>query len=179
LNTSEQKNESKDEIDSFLTKRKYHFDYSFENIDSTSNLLTDEKYRINDSNVNYSYIQLRVYDSIGKFYSGYSQCMGDFNKRNFIDSFPPSKNTYPFLNNDLNFENELDLIYIDSTLTDGILKMSKTYDYTFVVYWNIWTNYFSKHVLREVSKMKRKHPNRVLVIFVNTAIEKSKKATIK
>jgi hypothetical protein len=174
MNTSEQKDESPEEIDAFLSKRNYNFDYSFRNIDSTALLLADEKYRINDSNVNYSYIQMRVYDSIGEFYSGYSQCMGSFNKRKFIDSFPPAKNTYPFLNTDLNFENELDLIELDASTLDRLLEKSKKYEYTFVVYWTMWTNYFSKHVLREVSKIKEEYPDRVLVVLVNTAIEKSK-----
>ena len=174
MNTYEQKDESTEEMNAFLSKRKYHFDYSFRNIDSTALLLADETYRINDSNVNYSYIQMRIYDSIGEFYSGYSHCMGSFNKRKFIDSFPPSKNTYPFLNTDLNFENELDLIHMDSLTPSDVLEKSKKNDYTIVVYWTMWTNYFSKHVLHEVSKIKEKYPDEVFVMLVNTAIEKSK-----
>lgn len=173
LNTSEQKDESAEEIETFLSKKKYSFDYSFENIDSTSNLLSKEKYRLNDSNVNYSYIQLRIYDSTGNLYSGYSQCMGSFNKKKIIDSFPPSKNTFPFINKDLKFINELNLIKLDSLTKNRILTNYNEYDYVFVVYWTIWTQYFSKHVLKEVSKVKQRESEKILVILVNTAVKKS------
>ena len=172
LNTSEQKDESANEIHSFLSKHKYKYDYSFENIDSTSNLLKTSKYRINNDSVKYSFIQLRIYSSNGKLYSGYSQCMGDFNNRKIIEGLPPSKNTHPFLNSLLEFNNELDLINISSETKSDIIDLASKYDYTFIVYWTIWTNYFSKHVLREVSKIKSKYPDKVLVILVNTSKDK-------
>ncbi len=173
LNTKSQDDESSEEIAAFLKKKKYSYDYSFENIDSTANLLLQADHRINDSSAQYSFIQLRVYDSLGSLYSGYSQCMGNFNKRIILDSLPPRKNPYPFLNKDLKFEAELDLINIDDETKRTIMKEAREYDYTFVVYWNIWTNYFSKHLLKDVSKAKKKYPDKVLVILVNTAIDKT------
>jgi hypothetical protein len=173
LNTSEQNDESTEEINSFLRKRKYKYDYSFENVDSTSDSLARPKYRLNNDRTNYAFIQLRIFKSNGELYSGYSQCMGNFNNRKFIDSLPPTKNTYPYINTELLFENELDLINISPGIKSQIIDKSKKYDYTFVVYWTIWTNYFSEHVLHEVSKMKAEFPDKVLVILVNTAKEKS------
>ncbi len=172
INTSAENNESTEEINSFLSKRKYHYDYSFENIDSTSYLLADSKYRINDSNSRYSLIQLRIYNSDGDFYSGYSQCMGSFNERKIFDSFPPKKNNYPFLNTELKLVNELELINASTETKQKVFEKAKQYDYTFVVYWTIWTNYYSKHIMKEVSKIKKKEPDRVLVIFINTAKDK-------
>ncbi len=53
-----------------------------------------------------------------------------------------------------------------------VTKASKGYSYTFVVYWTKWTNYFSKHLLKEVSRIKRQFPDKVLVILINTAKDK-------
>jgi len=173
LNTSEQKNESTEEINLFLKKKKYNYDFSFENIDSTSSLLTGSNYRLNDSNKKYSFIQLRIYDSTGYLYTGFSQCMGSFNEKKIIDRLPPLKNNYPFLNTKLRLEDELDLINIDSGSKLKLIEEFAEFDYVFVVYWTIWTKYFSKHVLKQVSKIKGKEPDKVLVLFVNTAKEKS------
>jgi hypothetical protein len=173
LNTSKEENEDIEKIQKFLSKHNFTYDFIFENTDSTAYLLKDPKYRINNDSIKYSYIQLRIYDSKGDLYTGLSQCMGNFNKKFFLDSFPPSKNLYPFLNNNLKFINELDLINISEQTKKQVIEFSNSYDYTFVVYWTIWTNYFSKHVLREVSKIKRSYPSKVCIIFINTAKEKS------
>lgn len=172
LNTSKQKDETTEEISVFLNKHKFIYDYSFSNIDSTSNLLTDSIYKLDKKSAIYSFIQLRIYDTSGKLYSGYSQCMGNFNSRKFIDSLPPLKNSYPYLNSELEFKDELNLISISPETKMQVLQEYQRYDYIFVVYWTIWTNYFSKHVLREVSKIKSEEPDRVFVIFVNLAKEK-------
>lgn len=169
LNTSKEKNETTDEINLFLSKNKYKFDYSFENIDSTAKYLRSPKYRINDDSLKYSYIQLRIFDHNGYLYSGYSLCMGNFDNRKILDSFPPKKNTYPMINNELTLKNEFNLLYIDENKRSEILTKSKYYKYTFVVYWTIWTNYFSKHLLKEVSKIKTKFSDDVLVVLVNLA----------
>lgn len=172
LNVSEETEENNEQIKLFLSKHKYCYDYSFENIDSTSILLKSSKYRINNDSIRYSFIQLRIYDSIGNLYSGYSQCMGNFNNRKFLDSLPPSKNSYPYLNTKLKFKDELDLLNISPSVKLQVIEEIKKNKYIFVVYWTIWTNYFSKHVLREVSKIKSSNPSKVLVIFVNTAKDK-------
>lgn len=170
LNTSEEKDESSEQIQAFLSKHKYKYDFSFENTDSTSRLLKTPPYRLIDSDsIKYSYIQLRVYDSTGNLYSGYAQCMGNFNEKRFIDSFPPIKNSHPFLNTGLKFRNELDLVNAGLVTKSRVLEEAKKYEYTFVVYWTIWTNSFSERVLREVSELKSDHPDKILVIFVNTA----------
>lgn len=169
LNMSEENNEKTEEINAFLKKHKYEFDYSFENTDSTAKLLRSPKYRINNDSLRYSYIQLRIYDSTGDLYSGYSICMGNFDKRKFIDSVPPARNTYPFINKNLKFENELDVIDITPETRNKVLHEYKSYDYVFVVYYTIWTNYFSKHVLKEVSKAKARNRDKTMVVLVNVA----------
>ncbi len=168
LNTSERNDESTEEINSFLSKRKYHFDYSFKNIDSTSYLLDDSNFRLNDSS-HYSAIQLRIYDSVGDFYSGYSQCMGSFYDVKAINKLPPPKNLYPYLNTNLKFKDELELIEIDSETKLMLLESPIKYDYIFVVYWTAWSNSFSKRLLQKVSKIKKKNQEKVLVILINIA----------
>ena len=169
LNTSEEKDEKTEEIHAFLKKHNYQFDYSFENTDSTAKLLRSPKYRVNNDSLRYSYIQLRIYDSMGTLYSGYSMCMGNFDKRKFIDSIPPAKNSYPFINTHLKFENELEVVDINPETKAKVLEESASYDYVFVVYYTIWSNYFSKHVLKEVSKAKARYRDKIMVIFVNVA----------
>jgi hypothetical protein len=89
LHMSERNDESKEEVDRFL--KKYNYDFSLFADDSKSYLHKTKIHGINDDTTKYSYIQLRIYNRDGSLYSAYSQCMGDFNSRNFMDSFPLKK----------------------------------------------------------------------------------------
>jgi hypothetical protein len=99
--------------------------------------------------------------------------MGDFNKRDFVDSFPLKRNDYPFINEQLKLKNEMDLLDLSSERKEQILSRSGNYKFTYVVYYAIWTSYLSKHVLKEVSKIKSKNPNDVMVVLVNLARDKN------
>jgi hypothetical protein len=159
--------ESTIEVNRYL--KHYKYDYSLFADDTKSWMQKTKTYGINNDTSKYSYIQLRIFNRDGSLHSAYSQCMGDFNSRNFVDSFPLKKNDYPFVNTQLKFKNELDLLLLNSETKEQILVKSEKYNYTYVVYYTIWTSYFSKHVLKEVSKIKKKHPNEALVILVNMA----------
>lgn len=167
LQMSEPKDESIGEVTRFLKKQRY--DYSLFADDSKSWMQKTRTYGINDDTTKYSYVQLRIYNRDGSLYSAYSQCMGDFNRRHFVDSFPLKKNDYPFINTKLKFKNELNLVDLNSETKEQILMKSEKFKYTYVVYYAIWTSYLSKHVLKEVSKVKSNHPEEVLVILVNLA----------
>ncbi len=167
LQTKEPNDESKIEVNRYL--KKYNYDYCLFADDTKSWMQKTKTYGINNDTTKYSYIQLRIFNRDASLHSAYSLCMGDFNCRNFVDSFPLKKNDYPFINNQLNFKNELDLLVLNSETKEQILVQSEKYKYTYVVYYVIWTSSFSKHVLREVSKIKSKHPNEALVILVNMA----------
>ncbi len=164
---TEPNDESTKEVNRFI--KNYKYDYSLFADDSKSSMQKTKIYGINNDTTKYSYIQLRIYNRDGSLYSAYSQCMGDFNKRNFVDSFPLKKNDYPFINMQLKFKNEMDLLSLSSETKEQILDESQKYKYTYLVYYAIWTNSLSKHVLKEVSKIKSKHPNDALVILVNLA----------
>jgi hypothetical protein len=58
-------------------------------------------------------------------------------------------------------------MHIESNTSSQILNEAKKYKYVLFVYWNIQSNYFSERILRSVSKLKRKHPDEVMVILVN------------
>lgn len=167
LQTSEPNDESAIEVNSYM--KKYKYDYSLFADDSKSWMQKTTMYGINNDTTKYSYIQLRIYNRDGSLYSAYSQCMGDFNKRDFVDSLPLKRNDYPFINKQLKFKNEMDLLDLSSERKEQILKLSGNYKFTYVVYYAIWTSYLSKHVLKKVSKIKSKNPNDVMVVLVNLA----------
>ena len=167
LHMSERNDESKEEVDRFL--KKYNYDFSLFADDSKSYLHKTKIHGINDDTTKYSYIQLRIYNRDGSLYSAYSQCMGDFNSRNFMDSFPLKKNDYPYVNQQLRLKNEMDLVDLSSESKEQILDKSANYNYTYVVYYASWTSYFSKHVLKKVSQIKTKYPDDVCVVLVNLA----------
>ncbi len=162
--------ETSKEFNAYLKRHRIKYDYSLELIDSTAYLLKDSLYRLDNAvSTKYSLIQLRIYDSKGNLYSGYSQCTGDFNSRKILNGFPPAKSSYPFVNTKLKFKNEFDLIVLSAEQKASIIEKAENSNYVFVVYWNIWTRYLSRNVLREVSYLKKKYKEDVLVILVNVA----------
>lgn len=170
LLVSEERNESKEEISQFLIRNNFKYDFSFELCDSLAKNLSSPRYRINEmDSMGYSYIQLRIFDSRGEFYTSYSQCLGSFDRRNFIRTLPVKKNNHPHLNKELKLVNEFEILDLDDESKDLISNHTRKFDLTFVVYWTIWTNHFSKRVLRQVSKIKKKYPDKVCVILVNSA----------
>jgi hypothetical protein len=168
---SEPNDESTIEVNRYL--KKYKYDYSLFADDSKSWMQKTKMYGINNDTTKYSYVQLRIYNRDGSLYSAFSQCMGDFNKRDFVDSFPLKRNDYPFINEQLKLKNEMDLLDLSSERKEQILSRSGNYKFTYVVYYAIWTSYLSKHVLKEVSKIKSKNPNDVMVVLVNLARDKN------
>jgi hypothetical protein len=70
------------------------------------------------------------------------------------------------------------LLDLSSERKEQILSQSGNYKFIYVVYYAIWTNYPSKHVLKEVSKIKSKNPNDVMVILVNLAKDTEEENTV-
>lgn len=86
-----------------------------------------------------------------------------------MNGFPPAISSYPFVNTNLKFKNEFDLIALSAEEKASIIKKAENSNYVFVVYWNIWTRYFSRNVLREVSHLKKKYKEDLVVVLVNVA----------
>lgn len=165
---------SEETVNDFLKKRHYHYDYSFLAIDSLYDLHKEPKYNniiipenIPLDSMNWSLIQVRIFNPDGSFYNSLAQCSGDFDDDKYTFDFPIIKNECSFKNEKLELKNEFDLMHIDSKTSSQILNEAKKYKYILFVYWNIQSNYFSERILRSVSKLKRKHPNEVMVILVN------------
>ena len=165
---------SEETVNDFLKKRHYHYDYSFLAIDSLYDLHKEPKYNniiipenIPLDSMNWSLIQVRIFNPDGSFYNSLAQCSGDFGDDKYTFDFPIIKNECSFKNEKLELKNEFDLMHIESNTSSQILNEAKKYKYVLFVYWNIQSNYFSERILRSVSKLKRKHPDEVMVILVN------------
>ena len=167
LQLKEPNDETEQEVSTFI--KHYKFDYSAFADDSKYWMQKSKAYGINDDTSKSSQVQVRIYHPDGSLYSAYSQCMGDFNDRNFVDSFPLKKNDYPYINGQLNFKNELGFLALQTETKEQISLQSMHYKYTYVVYYAIWTSWAAKHVLKQVSKIKKEHPTEVLVLLVNVA----------
>lgn len=179
LGTKKRDNEDKEEIRTFLAKKKItSFDYSIKEVDSLGYLInSSEKHALNLAKLEMgqeagSAVELRVYKPNGELENAYAQCFGPFKKLNILDSYPPRKIAHLPINYDLKFRDELDIWDIDAGTKEAILAESQDNTYTFVLYWNIWTNHFSKVVLKEMEKYITEHESddaRFLYVLVNNS----------
>lgn len=170
----EGRNKSEDEVNDYLKAKKFTFyDYSFMLpvnsiylLDSINHVLDLYKY---NNQIGQSAIQLRVYDSLGCFVNGYAQCYGSINKLNILSEEETKYFEYLPNNYSLIFENELDLLDIDNEIKEDILLKSSQRKFTFVVYWSIWTGYYSRIVLVKLKKYLKKYEmqENSLIIFIN------------
>lgn len=173
------KDETIEEINEYLIENKFQsHQYSFMLVDSLSYLLSIERHALNtyklENGGKPSAIQLRIYDNNDNFFNGYAQCYGPLKKLNILDSNPPRIIPHLPNNQNLKFEHEFELWEIDETTKQKIIAESKTHTYTFVLYWNIWTNYYSKVVFKEIEKYIEKHQAEdfsILYIIVNNAYD--------
>ncbi len=175
MNTKEIVNKNESEIAKYLESNKIDFyDYSFVfpgiNIDSLYNenhVLDLWKY---ERGTEQSTIQIRVYNSSGNLINGYTQCYGNLNSINILSE----KNTKIFQrlpnNYSLLFENELSLLNIQEKVKDEIKLKSSQKTFTIVIYWNIWSNYFSKIIFQKLKKYLKRYEmyDDVLIILINT-----------
>jgi len=175
LNTKNPNNESAEEVNQFLKRKKILFNENLFLNDSLIELRKTKKYLLSDSNNIASYIEVRVFDSIGNLYTAFSQCYNDFKDKKFIYGMPINKNNYPFFNKNLKFENEILLTDITDIEKKRVILESQKYKYSIVVYWNIWTNHFSKKVLKDLSKLKQEYKNEIYLVLCNSAYNKIEK----
>ena len=143
------------EIDKYLIKNKFQsHQYSFLLVDSLLYLFSTESHALDtwklEKEIKQPLIQLRIYDNKGIFFNAYAQCYGPLKKLNILDSNPPRIIPHLPNNQNLKFEHEFELWEIDEATKQKIIAESKMHTYTFVLYWNIWTNYYSKVVFKEI-----------------------------
>lgn len=161
-------------IQEYLHKNKFTaFDYNFQAIDTLIDSLDAAKHALDTWKTEHgtpqSKIQFRVYDSIGDLINGYTQCYGDFKKLNMVKTKEFSH--FPWLPNNYNlrFEDDPELWDISNAQKQELLS-SNHHKYTIVIYWNIWSNYYSRIMLKELNKHFERYKDKDLyrVILVNT-----------
>lgn len=176
INLNSRKDRSPEEIEEFLRKRHYRYDYSFLAVDTLLSRYSDEKHnnQIVLANIEsvrtkkYSLLQARVFNTDGSYYSSFSQCAGDFESKGFLRNWPPiNLVNCQYTNQNLILKNEFDLVNIDTIQTKSVLEEALLFKYIIVVYWNVEANYYSERILERTSRLKRKYPNDVMVILVN------------
>lgn len=116
-----------------------------------------------------SIIQLRIYNASGVLVNGYTQCYGPLHRLNILKEkdfvcLKHLPNNYWLL-----FSNELALMPCNDSLKRVISDVAKQKKYTFVVYWNRWSNFYSRDIFHHIKRYFRKFGNRsdVLVIMMN------------
>ena len=168
LSISEQRNTTEQEQELFLSNGKYICDFSFEVVDTLHKDLYSKRHMLFlDNEKLFSAVQLRIYNSNGDLYTGFSQCTGDFVAKKPFATFPPEKKSHPYINTDLKFEHELELLKISEEEKQQVRSQAKNYPKTVVLYWAKYTGYFSKHILKNITKLKRENPNDFCLILIN------------
>lgn len=171
LSVEKQSDETPSEVAGYLKKYDFIYDYSLFQIDSiTIKTMNKSKHNLNPYSKNVSAIQLRIYDKYGNLYTGFTQCMNSFVRNKFLgNDYPPHENEYD-INETLELESEYELWNCSDDLLSKIKEDASKSEYTFVVYWNIWTQGLSRNVLREVTRYKKKFSDKdILVVLVNNA----------
>lgn len=178
MQMSSSRDESAAEVRTYLHEKEINFSYSTFLKDSIWRALGDSGHYLNaykfKRGVEPSPIQLRVYDRQGNFITGYSQCYGSFKKLNVLDGYPPRVIPHLPNNRSLVFEDELKLFVTPPSTQLQIIEDASNSDYIMVLYWNIWSAYFSEIVLRQASDFMLKYntdSTRLTLILVNTGIE--------
>lgn len=170
IGVKESKNESPEEIEHFLSKKKYNFDQSVQLNDSLFWMRKTDEYIFSELSGIASAIEMRIFDSLGNYYTSYSTCQGDFNQKGYLPGLPIPKNDQAdYINQTLSLDKELIIMDITDSKKDEIRLDATNYQYTIVVYYTIWTNHFSERVLKKVSQLKKRNPDDVYVIFSNVA----------
>ena len=163
------------EIDNYLTTNKIdYYDYNLLLKDEMIDSLSSKRHAVNLWQLEYgttqSTIQLRIYDSLGELVNAYVQCYGEFKRLNILSEKPFKTFSHLPTNFDLRFRDNLDLWNISEVDRQEILVKTSSKKFTFVVYWNVWSNYYSRVMLKELKNYLRKFDmkNEVLIILVNT-----------
>jgi len=171
-NTDKPQNETEIKINAYLNENNIHYDYSILANDTCLGLLSTKELAINkyklQNGTNASPIQFRVYDSAKNFVTAYSQCFGSYNFFKPLKNYPPDKIDFLVKDIDIDLNNEFKVWDIDSLSLNKMIKDISNSELTIIVYWNIWSNYFSKVMLKDISKYKEKHGDKLCVILINS-----------
>jgi cytochrome c553 len=172
LGLKESKNESINEVELFLDNKNYKYDKSVMMNDSLLWMRETSEYIYSERSKIISGLEIRIFDSLGNYYTSFSQCHGDFEEKGYLHDIPILKNTQQdYINQTLSLNKELNLLNLTEFEKKDIKSEVKKYRYTIVVYYVIWANHLSKRVLKDVSEFKKRFPNQVYVLLSNVSTD--------
>ena len=173
LSVNDKKPESRKEYQAYLLANGYDTINSFQLLRNYYDSIHTLPYTLNLYKLKYntkaSPIQIRVYDSTGKFINGYEQCFGELRKTHILDSFPLKKITHFPINYNLLLINDIKLFSHNLIEQREILNNASDKKYTFIVFYSQWASYYSTNTLKLLKKHLKYNSNNVLLIKVNTS----------
>ena len=173
LSVNDKKPESRKEYQAYLLANGYDTINSFQLLRNYYDSIQTLPYTLNLYKLKYntkaSPIQIRVYDSIGKFINGYEQCFGELRKTHILDSFPLKKIIHFPINYNLLLINDIKLFSHNLNEQREILNIASDKKYTFIVFYSQWAGYYSTNTLKLLKKHLKYNSNNVLLIKVNTS----------
>jgi len=170
MNTKEKVDKTNSEISSYLDDINFNtFNYS---ILMKSNFLEElgkEEHVLDlykkERNIEQSTMQIRVYDTNGNLITGYTQCYGNLNRIDILEKKEFVKYERFPNNYKLRFEDEFELFNITSDEKNKIIRESSNKN-KIVIYWNIWSNYYSKIMLKKAKKYVREFDPEMKETFI-------------
>lgn len=176
LRMDEQNDENIIEIENYLKNNNLDFGYLIQLVDSPYYIIDSPSHVLNmykyERNIAASPVQVRIYSvDDDSLFIGYSQCYGPLKKFPFFNTYPPSKVDYLPNNYSLTLSNELHLFDIEEDEINILKSKILKYEYIIVVYWNIYTKYYSKDTIKRVTKYVDQFDlkNKVMIILANSA----------
>ena len=110
-----------------------------------------------DHNGKASAVQFRLYDKNGNLITAWEQCFGNAKLLHYFDSIPMKPHIIePVLNKNLTLEHDLNLFDITDNEREKIIRKSKGYDYTVIIFWAAWAGSFTKKNFRNVYRYMKK-----------------------
>ena len=113
-----------------------------------------------------SALQIRMYDSLGRFIYGWEQCFGDLQKSHILDSLPFKENKYLLVNKNLSLLNDICLLDISKIEQDVFVKEIQKNEYTILVLWAGWTGWYGRNMFRQINKYLKIHQKNHKILFL-------------
>lgn len=170
MNTKEKMDKSENEISAYLEKINFKtYNYSLKMKDTFLAKLVEDKHVLDlykkERNTSQSTMQIRVYGKDGHLITGYTQCYGNLNLINILRKKEFVNYDHFYNNYNLEYEDEFELFNITKDEKNKLISES-TDKNKIVIYWNIWSNYYSKIMLKKTKKYVKKFDPEMKETFI-------------
>ena len=174
LSVEEKKYDTEEEVYTFLEELEIDTNFSYSIKQEYLDSLSFEKYALSTYKLEHkgkaSAVQIRLYDTTNGFVYGWEQCFGDLKKLGILKSFPFSEKAHLPVNRNLFLLNEIDIIKLSAKEKDELLVAINKYDNVVIVYWSIWSGWYSKDALKRVNSFVAKHSSEnILFLKINVS----------